>query len=428
MNMSTRSRRTFLKSAFAATTGLSLAPSLSANTSSPKIELGIDMLAQDQFRMLRAKRVGLLTHPAGVNRFGISTIDVLRTSPIVDLVALFGPEHGIYGDEKANVPVLDKIDPRTGLPVFSLYGQYRRPTTEMLSRIDTMVVDLQDIGVRSYTYVSCMRYVMEECFKHEKEVIILDRPNPLGGVKVDGPNLERNWMSYVGAFQVPYVHGMTIGELARMAKSRPGILDLPDPVRRKGVLKIVRMSGWKRNMLWNSTGLKWIPTSPAIPDLSAALGYPMTGLGAQLGSFTHGYGTRHPFRLLLFPQRSPDAVSRTFASRGIRGLQFPVIGLTINGKPQTAAYVQISDWNALSPTELSLHMMAIACAWDSANPFAAASDSAKGLFNKHVGDARVLDHLLQFGSSINIKGFLQSWQNYCSAFKQMSAKYHLYQN
>src|SRR5690606_31398667 len=204
------SRRRFLTQGFAALVVSTPIASTLAAAGDDRVQLGIDVLAARGFDILRKKRVGLLTHPAGVNRQGLSTIEVLRRAPQVHLAALFGPEHGIYGDEKANVPVLDKIDPRTGLPVYSLYGKYRRPTKEMLSKIDVLVVDLQDVGSRSYTYVSAMRYCIEECFLHRKEIVILDRPNPLGGLKVDGPPLDKEWMSYVGAYQVPYVHGLTI--------------------------------------------------------------------------------------------------------------------------------------------------------------------------------------------------------------------------
>ena len=401
-------------------------PLLGAATGQPRILLGIDVLARDQFKLLRGKRVGLLTHPAGVNRFGSSTIDVLRRTPLVNLVALFGPEHGIYGDEKANVPVLDKIDPKTRLPVYSLYGKYRRPTREMLDRVDTIVIDLQDIGARSYTYVSCMRYVIEECFTHGKEVVVLDRPNPLGGLKVDGPPLEERWMSYVGAFQVPYVHGLTIGELARMAKDKPGVLKVPDPVRRKGRLQIVSMSGWNRRMMWPDTGLSWVPTSPAIPDLSAVLGYPMTGLGSQLGGFSHRYGTRLPFRLLQYPKTAPETIADALSRRSIRGLAFPIVPFEVKGQPRRATYVKVTDWNVLRPTELSLHMMAIACQWSSANPFASAPGSQQDLFNKHVGDQRVLDFLISQGAAIPIESLLADWAVYCRQFQAESRRWHLY--
>ncbi|MBT4666243.1 MAG: DUF1343 domain-containing protein, partial [Opitutae bacterium] len=204
-----------------------------------KVGLGIDHLERTKFRVLQGKRVGLLTHPAGMNAAGQSTVEVLRRQSNVNLVALFGPEHGIYGDEKAAVPVDDKIDSRTGLPVFSLYGKYRKPSSAMLRKIDALVIDLQDVGVRCYTYVSCMRYAMEACFENGVEVIVLDRPNPLGGMLVDGPPMDERWMSYVGAFQVPFVHGLTIGELALFSKKTPGVLKIEAGARRKGKLTVV---------------------------------------------------------------------------------------------------------------------------------------------------------------------------------------------
>jgi uncharacterized protein YbbC (DUF1343 family) len=242
--------------------------------------LGIDVLEAQGFATLAGKRVGLLTHPAGVNRFGVSTIDVLRRSPKVRLVALFGPEHGIYGDEAAEIQIADRVDKRTGLPVYSLYGKHRKPTKAMLKGLDALVIDLQDVGSRSYTYVSCMRYAMEACFEEGVEVVVLDRPNPLGGLKVDGPMLDSEWMSYVGAFRVPYVHGLTIGA----------------------------MRGWRRSMRWPETGLRWVPTSPMIPDFSAAVGYAMTGLGTYIGGFRHGVGQRYPFRGLLHLRITSDVV------------------------------------------------------------------------------------------------------------------------
>ena len=153
---------------------------------------------------------------------------MLRSTSQVDLVALFGPEHGIYGNEKAAVPVDDKIDAKTGLPVFSLYGKYRKPTPKMLSEIDSIVIDMQDVGVRCYTYISCMRYAMEACFESGVEVVVLDRPNPLGGIKIAGPMIDEKWMSYVGAFPMPFVHGLTIGEIALWSKKTPGILKISE--------------------------------------------------------------------------------------------------------------------------------------------------------------------------------------------------------
>lgn len=417
-------RRTFL--GLSASTLVGLALPLGAQ-SRPRIGLGIDVLAGRNFAPLRGKRVGLLTHPAGVNAMGVSTIDVLRRAPQVQLVALFGPEHGIYGDEKANVYIPHRTDRRTGLPAYSLYDRNRRPTPEMLAKLDVMVVDLQDLGVRSYTYVSAMRYTIEECFRHGVEVVILDRPNPIGGLKVDGPPLERRWMSYVGAFQVPYVHGLTIGELAEWARRTPGGLELDAATIRRGRMTVIPMSGWRRSMMWTHTGLRWIPTSPAIPDLSAAMGYSMTGLGTQLGGFRHGYGTRYPFRLLQHTGRSPEEIAQVLSRQRIPGLGFKVVSFSAErGQTRRGAYVLVKDWNRLRPTEISFHMMRQACAWSTENPFAAASDSAAGLFNKHVGSTAWWEAICREGRNVNVESFVQRWAREARTFQERSRRFWLY--
>ena len=384
--------------------------------------LGVDVLSGGKFKHLAGKRVGLLTHPAGVNGHGLSTIEVLRRSPLVNLVALYGPEHGIYGDEKANVPVLDRVDRRTGLPVYSLYGKYRKPTPEMLANIDTLVVDLQDVGVRSYTYVSCMRYAMEACFENNVEMVVLDRPNPLGGLKVDGPPLDRKFMSYVGAFQVPYVHGLTIGELARMAKETPGSLKTSESVRKKGRLRIIPMTGWKRSMLWTQTGLRWKPTSPYIPDLSAVLGYPMTGLGAQMGGFRHGIGTDYPFRFLTFKGKTLQELKVALDARRIRGVSFLP---KRDSQGKEGLYVKVENWAVFRPTELSFHMMLLSCSW-MGNPFAEASNGPALLFNKHVGSEAWWEALTKKGQNTDLKSFLSIWDRKAKHFQQGSRKYWIY--
>jgi uncharacterized protein YbbC (DUF1343 family) len=393
---------------------------------SKPILLGIDVLEQSGFRAIDGKRVGLLTHPAGVNRRGESSIDVLRRAPNVRLVALFGPEHGIYGNEKANVPVDDKIDPRTGLPVYSLYGQYRKPTPKMLAGLDALVIDLQDVGVRSYTYVSCMRYAMEACFENGVEVVVLDRPNPLGGLKVDGPPLDREWRSYVGAFHVPYVHGLTIAELARMAKHIPGWMETPAPIREKGKLTLVPMQGWGRDMLWTDTGLRWVPTSPYIPDLSAVLGYAMTGLGAQEGGFSHGIGTPYPFRLLRHKDKSPAEVQAALESKRIPGLRYRIVETrSAAGAPVTGVYVSVTDWARVRPTELSFHMMQLAAAWSpGSNPFAQAKNPA--LFNKHVGSTAWWEEISRKGARARVDAFVNQWSQQAERFQAQAKRFWIY--
>ena len=390
-----------------------------------RIYLGIDVLKQSGFKAVENKRVGLLTHPAGVNRNGISSIEILRRAPNVKLVALFGPEHGIYGNEKANQPIDNQIDKRTGLPVYSLYGKYRKPTPAMLRRLDALIIDLQDIGVRSYTYVSCMRYAMEACFENEVEVIILDRPNPLGGLKVDGPPLDKEWRSYVGAFNVPYVHGLTIGELAQLAKYTSGTMNIPDKVRQAGKLTVIKMKGWRRDMLWPQTGLSWIPTSPYVPNLGAVLGYAMTGLGAQIGGFTHGIGTPHPFRLLQFKGKSNAELLRTLRKQQIPGLSFKIIKTqNKDAQPVEGVYVQVNDWNTVRPTELSFHMMQLAAQWGPGNPFRTAPNSA--LFNKHVGSTDWWEEISKYGKNALVRRFVKTWSQQAKEFQRQNRQFCLY--
>ena len=392
------------------------------------IMLGIDVLEADGFRQLQGKRVGLLTHPAGVNRRGVSTVDVLRRAPQVNLVALFGPEHGIYGDEKANVPVDDKIDPRTGLPVYSLYGKYRTPTDKMLANLDVLVVDLQDIGTRSYTYVSCMKYAMRACFKAGKEFVVLDRPNPLGGLKVDGPPLDADWMSYVGEFRVPYVHGLTIGERANMCKKAPGVLGVDDNVRQSGKLTVIPMRGWNRAMRWPETGLKWTPTSPMIPDFAAVVGYPMVGLGTYLGGFSHGIGPKYPFRGISHKNARTDQLEFHLNKLGVPGIEFRRVNTTTsNGVPSVGLYISVSDWNAWNPTELNFHLMKLTCVLDGENPFAAAAKAktTRG-FIIHTGSEAFFDALVREGAGIDLNPWLTQWRQQATVYQKQSQRYWLY--
>ncbi len=389
----------------------------------PAIKLGVDVLSDQGFAALRDKRVGLLTHPAGVNRFGMPTVRILEQAQAVNLVALFGPEHGIYGNEKANQPIDNAVDPRTGLPVYSLYGKYRKPTPAMLRGLDTLVIDLQDIGVRSYTFISCMKLAIEACFENGVEVIVLDRPNPLGGLKVDGPPMESTWQSYVGAFQVPYVHGLTIGELARMAVSKAGILDVTDSQRRAGKLSVITMDGWRRYMSWPKLGLKWIAPSPNIPDFPAAVGYAMTGLGAQLGSFQHGIGSEYPFRILTHKRGDLDRLERELKGRAIPGIDFE--RKRFKSGSDTGLYVRVTNWNAWRPTELSFHMMQIAAMYEP-NPFAKATSNQSSLFNKHVGSTGWWRELSQKGANANRAGYIGIWERQSKQFQLESRRYWLY--
>ena len=396
-------------------------------TAQPRILLGIDVLQSQEFKPLHGKRVGLLTHKAGVNRHGVATIDVLHQSQWVDLRALYAPEHGIESEIGAEKKYGHGLHPKTRLPIYSLYGAYRKPTPEMLASIDVMVVDLQDVGVRSYTYVACMKLTMEACFENGRPVVLLDRPNPLGGIKVDGPVLEEEWKSYVGPFPTPYVHGLTIGEIARMAIDTPGWLEIDPKALRKGKLLVVPMQGWRRSMLWPATGLKWVPTSPNIPDLSAVMGYSMTGLGAQIGGFRHGIGTPYPFRLLTYPGITAGNLKTRLAQIKIPGLKFKEIAFRKpNGSQEVGLYTTVTDYANFRPTEISFYMMKLAAEFRGNNPFQQVTFAQQRLFNKHVGSTSWWNALETQGDQVDVASFVRKWEREAQAFRSASKPFWIY--
>ena len=394
----------------------------------PPVMLGIDVLEAEKFAAIAGKKIGLLTHPPGVNRRGESTIDVIRRAPQAKLVALFAPEHGLWGTDKAGDNFSDTIDRRTGLPVYSLHGKTRKPTKEMLKGLEAMVIDLQDIGTRSYTFISCMRYTMEACFENGVEVIILDRPNPLGGLKVDGPPMDSDFVSYVGAFRVPYVHGLTMGEFARMAKNAPNVLAVTEKVREKGKLIVIPMRGWNRSMRWPDTELKWIPTSPFVQDYAAVIGYAMIGLGTELGGWTWGIGINHAFRGIGYPKKTPDEIIKELEQYKISGIKLiKAQGIARDGKIITGVYVEVTDFEAWRPTELSFYMMKTAAKWSSVNPFTLAPTDRANMYNKLVGSVAWWNAIRNQGSRVDVASFLNNWQTRGAIYQQQSKKYWLYQ-
>ncbi|HTL67686.1 MAG TPA: DUF1343 domain-containing protein [Lacunisphaera sp.] len=404
----------------------------------PPVMLGIDVLEAERFAPIAGRKIGLLTHPAGVNRRGESTVDVLRRAPNVKLVALFAPEHGIEGTIKAGENFNNTIDPRTGLPVYALYGQSLEKAKGMVKGLDALVVDLQDIGVRSYTFNVIMRYAMEACFENGVEVIVLDRPNPLGGLKVDGPPLDpENW-SGVGAYpRMPYVHGLTIGEIALMAKyGSRALVTLPvssgmalsDAVRAKGKLTVIPMRGWTRAMRWPETELKWVPTSPNIPTFDAVVGYAMVGLGTLNSGWAWGIGHEYHFRAISFPKKTPDEIVKAMDAYKIPGIAFVKRnGVDVQGKPVTGVYVEVTDWNAWHPTELSFYLHKQAARWSRLNPFAVLTSNEQRTFKIHVGSNAWFAALAREGGGINVASFLANWAARADVYRAETKKFWLYQ-
>ncbi len=283
----------------------------------PKVLCGIDVLIGQDFAPLRGRRIGLITNPTGLTADLRSTIDVLHEAPQVQLVALFGPEHGVRGDQPAGRRVGDFRDPATGLPVYSLYGPTRKPTPEMLAGIDTLVFDIQDIGSRSYTYISTMALAMQAAAEQGIRFVVLDRPNPLGGERIEGRVLDPKFRSFVGYLPIPYVHGMTVGELAKMIVGERWL----DGVEKLD-LHVVPMKGWKRSMLWQDTGRIWVPTSPHIPRPDSAFFYAATGIMGELRVISEGVGYPLPFELAGLPGLSAERLAGLLNARRLPGVWF----------------------------------------------------------------------------------------------------------
>lgn len=284
---------------------------------SNRVLTGIDVLRKQGFSLLKGKRIGLVTNPTGVASDLQSTIDLLFEAPDVRLVALFSPEHGVRGDIEAGKMVDGYDDARTGLPVYSLYGRIRKPTPEMLRGLDFLVYDIQDIGARSYTYISTMGLAMEAAAENNVGFIVLDRPNPLTGTRVEGPMLESKFRSFVGRYPIPYIYGMTVGELAQMINEEGWLNN-----GRKCKLTVVQMEGWKRTMWWDETGLSWVPTSPHIPQAMTPLFYTMTGMLGELGTANQGVGYTLPFELVGGPWIDGLKLSQYLNNYNLPGVKF----------------------------------------------------------------------------------------------------------
>ncbi|HTV73876.1 MAG TPA: DUF1343 domain-containing protein [Candidatus Acidoferrales bacterium] len=287
MPLSTRA--TMDRASFIALTAAALTTPARAAVPAP-VSLGDDLFISERWRDLRGRTIGIVTNQSGVLSTGEPLIDAAHRNPDITIGALFGPEHGIRGTVGAGAAVASSTDAQTGLPVYSLYGATRHPTAEMLADIDVLLFDIQDVGDRAYTYISTMAYIMQSAREFGKEVWILDRPNPIGGLVVEGPVLDPKFSSFIGLYPIAMRHGLTVGELALLFNDRFGI----------GCnLRVIAMQNYERWMLWPDTGLDWIPTSPNIPTWQTTLVYPGTGLISEAG-INNGTGDVEPFRPFFF--------------------------------------------------------------------------------------------------------------------------------
>jgi uncharacterized protein YbbC (DUF1343 family)/CubicO group peptidase (beta-lactamase class C family) len=324
-------------------------PAVALTRSPVSVLSGLDVLRANAFAELRGKRVGLVTNHTGRARDGATAIDLLHGADGVKLVALFSPEHGIRGILDSKVP--SETDPKTGLPIHSLYGETRRPTAAMLDGIDTIVIDLQDIGARFYTYMTTMAYVMEESAKRGIAVVVLDRPNPIGGVSIEGPTIDSGALAFTSYFPMPIRHSLTLGELARLFNAENKI---------GANLTVVQMRGWERGFWFDETGLPWINPSPNMRNLIQASVYP--GIGAIEGTnISVGRGTDTPFEQIGAPWIDGVQLSDALNARSIAGVRFYPVRFTpasskYAGEECQGVFIMVTDRSALRPVRLGLEV------------------------------------------------------------------------
>jgi uncharacterized protein YbbC (DUF1343 family) len=388
-----------------------------------KVRLGIDQLARSEFAVLKGKRVGLITNPTGVDGNLRSTVDILYHAPGVKLTALFSPEHGVRGDYAAGVRVDSLTDPATGLPVYSLYGRNRKPAASMLRNIDILVYDIQDIGARSYTYISTMGLAMEAAAENDKEFIVLDRPNPLGGERVEGPVTEPGFVSFVSQFPIPYLYGLTCGELALMLN---GEKMLKDGVQCK--LTVVPMEGWNRSMQYEETGLLWVPTSPHIPRLNSASFYAVSGIAGELNPNMIGVGYTLPFEIFAMPWMDAEKLCTAMSEFKLDGVVFRPIHfkpfyMALKDTVMHGVQVYITDSRKAKLTEIQFYFMEAAHRLNPARDFFAMSPDRLDMFDKVCGSDQVRK---TFAKSFTFESIRSFWNKDVTSFRAKSSRYYLY--
>ncbi|ASB50040.1 hypothetical protein CDL62_13290 [Alkalitalea saponilacus] len=389
-----------------------------------QVKTGVEVLRNRQFDVLKNQRVGLITNPTGVDRHLKSTVDIFHEAPEVNMAALFAPEHGVRGDYYAGDHVADARDEKTGIPVFSLHGHTRKPTPEMLKNIDVLVYDIQDIGSRSYTYISTLGLAMEAAAENNIKMVILDRPNPLGGLKFEGPLVENEFISFVSQYPVTYVHGFTVGELAIFLNK--------EQLLKNGVqceLYVVEMEGWNREMTFMETGLPWVPSSPHIPHAETAWFYPVSGILGELYVMNIGVGYTLPFQMFAAEWINAPRLAENLNNLNIPGVIFRPVhyrpyysvsqGTLIHG-----VQVHITDISEVPLSLIQFYVLQEAYALHpDKNVFEMCAPARLDMFDKVVGTDAVR---ILFQQRFLVEDILDLWNREAVSFGKYVERYFLY--
>ena len=389
---------------------------------SGKVKTGIEVVRDSGFKILQGKKVGLITNPTGVDSELKSTIDILNEAAGVKLVALYGPEHGVRGDVYAGDKIDSDIDKKTGVPVFSLYGKTRKANTEMLKDVDVLVYDIQDIGCRSYTYISTMGLAMEAAAENNIEFVVLDRPNPLGGEKIEGNLVEDKFISFVSPFKVPYVYGLTCGELANL-------LNNEKMLAKQCKLTVVPMKGWKRKMNFAQTGLPWVLTSPHIPHAYSPYYYVSSGILGEFSFMSIGVGYTLPFQVFAKDSIDAQSLCNRLNSLKLPGVMFRPIYLKPfyavgQGKNYSGVEFYFTDYRKARLSEIQFYVMQeMAVLYPEKKCFGPDTENRYNMFDKVCGTDQIR---LKMSENMKVSDILPYWRKDEETFRKTSKKYYLY--
>ncbi|SDK01539.1 exo-beta-N-acetylmuramidase NamZ family protein [Sediminibacillus albus] len=384
-----------------------------------KFQLGVEVLLNEQKDLIEGQKVGLITNPTGVDQELNSIVDTLHNDPDVELTSLYGPEHGVRGSAQAGEYVEYYIDEQTGLPVYSLYGQTRKPTPEMLENIDVLLFDIQDVGTRFYTYIYTMAYAMEAAAENDIPFIVLDRPNPISGEKVEGPVLDPDYASFVGKYPIPLRHGMTVGELAEFFNEEYQI---------GADLTVVEMNGWKRDMYYDETPLEFVLPSPNMPTLDTALVYPGAAL-IEGTNISEGRGTTKPFQLIGAPFINSTELAAELNSLNLPGVVFRAASFTPSfskhsGSLANGVEIHVTDKDDFVPVETGLHLVkTIHDMYPDDFQFRAENSAGVSFFDNLIGNGWIREAIEEGQSVDDIQA---QWQDGLEEFKQLREQYLLY--
>jgi uncharacterized protein YbbC (DUF1343 family) len=384
-----------------------------------KLELGVEVLMKERIDLIKNKKVGLITNPTGVDKELNSVVDLLHNHPDVELTALYGPEHGVRGSAQAGQYVEYYIDEKTGLPVYSLYGKTKKPTPEMLKDVEVLLFDIQDVGTRFYTYIYTMALAMEAAKENNVPIIVLDRPNPLSGTKVEGPVLEDKYSSFIGEYPIPVRHGMTAGELAKLFNKEFDI---------GADLTVVEMDGWKRKMYYDDTKLPFVLPSPNMPTFETTLVYPGAAL-IEGTNVSEGRGTTKPFELIGAPFINGDQLAEKLNSLKLPGVAFrPASFIPTfskhSGVLSHGIQIHVTNRNAYKPFETGLHIVkTIHDLYPGKFEFRAENSSGISFFDNLVGNGSIREGI-EAGKSV--EAMQAEWQGGLSEFMETREKYLLY--